>query len=83
MKNYCMYFTNEEIVEFLVNPLRKYKFLDVRMFTDEEEEITGENEKKLNMLHLMVKYQHRILLYISMRCMRLCICLQRKYLGCD
>jgi len=42
-----MDFTNKEILKHLVEPLRKYEYLDIRMYTDDEEEIFGECEGRI------------------------------------
>ena len=47
MNDYCMKFTNEEIIWFLVDTLRTYEHLDIHLFTEHDEKILGECEKRI------------------------------------
>ena len=48
MDDSCMNFSNKEIIDFLVEPLKQYECLDIRIVSEEDEEITGECEKKIH-----------------------------------
>jgi len=42
---YCMAFTNEEIIKFLVNPLKKYSQLDIHLLSNDKELSDDDSEK--------------------------------------
>jgi len=42
-----MEFTNEEIIKFLVNPLKKYPQLDIRLLSDNDEELSEDTTQKI------------------------------------
>jgi len=44
---YCMNFTNEEIIKFLVNPLKKYTQLDIRFLSDDDRELLENTTEKI------------------------------------
>jgi len=47
-----MAFTNEEIIKFLVTPLKKYPQLDIRLLSDEHEEISENTIEKIKFVVL-------------------------------
>ena len=48
----CMEFTNEEIINFLVNPLKKYPQLDIRLLSNNYEELSENTTKKIECIVL-------------------------------
>ena len=49
---YFMAFTNLEIIEFLVNPLKKYSQLDIRLLSKDEAEIEEEDYEQIYYISL-------------------------------
>ena len=44
---HCMEFSNEEILEFLVKPLREYPQFDILLRTEEDEELEDNTDEKI------------------------------------
>lgn len=45
---YCMSFTNQEIIEFLIKPLRKYSNIIIRISSSEDIELFEDTEEKIS-----------------------------------
>jgi len=49
---YCMYFSNESIFEFLINPLKAYPQLDIHAFNEDDVEIDYDSQEKIKYINL-------------------------------
>jgi len=45
--NYCMEFSNKEIIEFLVKPLKKYPQLDIRLLSGDDAELDEASTERI------------------------------------
>ena len=70
---YCMMFSNEEIIEYLIHPLEEYPQLDIRILGNDDIELPKNTEERIEFIALDGKtvnfaitfWDHKTSIYIS------------------